>query len=336
MLWAICFIDINFVKIERTKRNVMKFIDLCAGIGGFRSAFDAVGNECVLSCEIDKFAQKTYQTNFKENDFATDIKKIDEKNMKNFDILCAGFPCQAFSLAGKQLGFADTRGTIFFDIQRILNEKRPEFFLLENVKNLKSHDKGNTFKVICAALDKIDYWHETFLINAQYFVPQKRERIYIIGLDKKKHSQQDFQRLKEIIHTRYANQQKQPLPQFADILEQGNEQFTLSDKLWTFLQSHANKHSAKGNGFGYGLMKKEDITARTLTARYYKDGSEILVQQEGKNPRRLSPRECARLMGYPETFKIPVSNTQAYKQFGNSVVVPIVTMFAQSIKEFKQ
>lgn len=310
-----------------------KFIDLCAGIGGFRIGFDSFNNECILTCEIDKYCKQTYLGNFKDKDFQTDIKQLNEKDIDNFNILCAGFPCQAFSLAGKQKGFEDVRGTIFFDIVRILNHKRPESFLLENVKNLKSHDKGNTFKVISEKLDELNYWHETFLINAQYFVPQRRERVYIVGLSKEKFTQEQFYQVVNNIKEAYLIQQQQPIPKIADILESVvDNKYTLSDKLWAFLQQHANKHKIKGNGFGFGLIDpKLDITTRTLTARYYKDGSEILIKQENKNPRRLTPRECARIMGYPENFKIVVSDTQAYKQFGNSVVVPVIKMFAEII-----
>lgn len=313
----------------------MDFIDLCSGIGGFRLSFEKNGNHCLLNCEIDKFAQETYQTNFSNHLFEKDITKIDEKNIPNFDILCGGFPCQAFSKAGKQKGFEDIRGTIFFDICRLLNHKRPKIFLLENVKNLKAHDKGNTFKIISENLDKLNYHHTTFLINAKYFVPQNRERVYILGLDKNNYSENDFNVIISIINNKYKDQKLKPLPQFKSILEtQDIEKFTLSDKLWAFLQEHAKKHSLKGNGFGYGLMNESDITSRTLTARYYKDGSEVLVAQKNKNPRKLTPRECARLMGFPDSFIIPVSNTQAYKQFGNSVVVPVIDMFSTSINEF--
>lgn len=310
-----------------------KFIDLCAGIGGFRIGFDSFDNECVLTCEIDKYCKKTYLDNFYDKSFHTDIKQLDEKAIEDFNILCAGFPCQAFSLAGKQKGFSDVRGTIFFDIARILNYKKPESFLLENVKNLKSHDKGNTFKVISQNLDQLNYWHETFLINAEYFVPQRRERVYIVGLSKDKFTKEEFSHVVEKIKEAYKIQQQKTKPKIADILDsEVDNKYTLSDKLWAFLQQHAHKHKQKGNGFGFGLINpKTDMTSRTITARYYKDGSEILIKQENKNPRKLTPRECARLMGYPESFQIVVSDTQAYKQFGNSVVVPVIQMFAKII-----
>lgn len=313
----------------------MNFIDLCSGIGGFRLAFERSGNHCLLNCEIDKFAQQTYLANFSNDLFEKDITKIDEHTIPDFDILCGGFPCQAFSKAGKQKGFNDVRGTIFFDICRLLNHKRPKLFLLENVKNLRSHDKGNTFKIILEKLDELDYHHHIFLLNAKYFVPQNRERLYILGLDKNNYSTTDFNSLVKIIEAKYELQKSKSLPQFKEILEHKDvEKFTLSDKLWSFLQSHSNKHILKGNGFGYGLMNEEDTTSRTLTARYYKDGSEVLVAQKNKNPRKLTPRECARLMGFPDSFKITVSNTQAYKQFGNSVVVPVIEIFSTSIDEF--
>lgn len=312
-----------------------KFIDLCAGIGGFRIGFDSFNNECILTCEIDKFCKQTYTKNFTDKSFYTDIKQLDETKIENFNILCAGFPCQAFSLAGKQKGFSDVRGTIFFDIVRILNHKKPESFLLENVKNLKSHDKGNTFKVIAKSLDELNYWHETFLVNAEYFVPQRRERVYIVGLRKDKFTEEQFKKVIEKIKLAYQHQQNKPKPKIADILEKKvDSKYTLSDKLWGFLQQHANKHKQKGNGFGFGLIDPLiDVTTRTITARYYKDGSEILIKQKNKNPRKLTPRECARLMGYPEDYQIVVSDTQAYKQFGNSVVVPVIQMFAKILTE---
>jgi len=311
------------------------FIDLCAGIGGFRLGFEKFNNECILTSEIDKFCKITYLSNFNEKEFNMDIKSLDEKNIPNFNILCAGFPCQAFSLAGKQKGFSDIRGTIFFDIERILKYKKPEIFLLENVKNLKSHDKGNTFKVITKHLESLNYWYAEFLINAEFFVPQKRGRIYIIGLNKDLFSEEEFKKVVENIHKAYKEKQNEIKPKIKDILEDNVDgKYTLSDKLWSFLQFHANKHKNKGNGFGFGLIDpKIDTTTRTITARYYKDGSEILIKQNNKNPRKLTPRECARLMGYPEDFKIVVSDTQAYKQFGNSVVVPVIELFSKVLTE---
>lgn len=310
-----------------------KFIDLCAGIGGFRQAFEKDG-ECVLTCEIDKFAIQSYSANYQEDNWSNDIKSIAPTEMEQFDLLCAGFPCQAFSLAGKKEGFNDEkgRGNIFFNIMDITKANRPKCLFLENVKNLRSHDKGNTFKVICQELDKADYYYHDFLFNAQHFVPQRRERVYIVALDKKVYSKEQFDAVVKEIQDAYDAQKAKPLPHFQSILDKDvAPKYTLSDKLWSFLQAHANKHKEKGNGFGFGLMKQSDVTSRTITARYYKDGSEILIEQPGKNPRKLTPREAARLMGYPDDFKIVVSDTQAYKQFGNSVVVPVIKMIGESV-----
>lgn len=321
--------------------SMIRFIDLCAGIGGFHIAFENAGAKCVLSCEIDKFAQQSYRANYKgDYIFENNIKEINEKQMLNFELLCAGFPCQAFSLAGHQKGFDDIRGTIFFDIVRILNEKRPKGFLLENVKNLKSHDKGNTIKVIEEHLTNLNYYYKVLSINGKYFVPQARERVYIVGLNKEDYTEQEFISLLNNIEKEYRSIQEKELPNFWDILESNvSDEYVLSDKLWSFLQSHAKKHSNKGNGFGFGLMTEKNITSRTLTARYYKDGSEVLIERKDKdgnslNPRRLTPRECARLMGFPEDYSIVVSKTQAYKQFGNSVVVPVVQMLANQMMPF--
>lgn len=310
----------------------LNFIDLCAGIGGFRIAFEKAGATCVMSCEIDKYARQTYLENFVEHNFELDITKINEETMVDFDILCAGFPCQAFSLAGKQMGFADTRGTIFFDVARILKEKQPKAFLLENVKNLKSHDCGNTFKVICNTINELDYWYDTFIINAKYFVPQNRERLYFVGLNKKEYTEAQFLKLVEMIKMDYSVKQNEKEKNFWKILDKEVDMsYTLSDKLWNCLKNHAIKHEKKGNGFGFGLMTKKDKISRTLTARYNKDGSEILIEQEYKNPRKLTPKECSRLMGFPDEFKIVVSKTQSYKQFGNSVVIPVISLFANNI-----
>ncbi len=304
-----------------------RFIDLFAGIGGIRLAFENVGCECVFSSEWNEFSRKTYSANFNETP-AGDITKINAEDIPNHDILCAGFPCQPFSIAGvskknslgRPTGFNDlTQGTLFFDVCRILDAKKPRAFLLENVRNLKSHDKGNTFHVIISSLEGLGYkvFHE--ILDGQIFVPQHRERIIIAGF-------RDYAGYFKFDITPPGRK-----PIMRDILEDNvPEKYTLSDKLWKYLQDYAAKHKAKGNGFGYGIAKPEGI-ARTLSARYHKDGSEILIAQEGRNPRRLTPRECARLMGFPDTFIIPVSDTQAYRQFGNSVVVPLITEAAKSI-----
>lgn len=321
------------VKEPRKRRCKFTFIDLFAGIGGMRIAYEQAGGRCVYSNEWNKFCQKAYQANFGEMPDG-DITKVDENSIPDHDILVAGFPCQPFSIAGvskknslgRATGFADkTQGTLFFDVCRILKAKRPKAFMLENVKNLESHDHGNTFKVIRESLEELDYQVFYKILDGQNFVPQHRERIIIVGFDRERYGKDvDFA---------FDITPKQPKPVLADILEpEVDEKYTLSDKLWAYLQAYAAKHKAKGNGFGYGIAKPDGIT-RTLSARYYKDGSEILIEQEGRNPRRLTPRECARLQGFPEDFKIVVSDGQAYKQFGNSVVVPLIENVAELVSK---
>lgn len=306
------------------------FIDLFAGIGGMRLAFESAGGKCVFTSEWDKHSQATYFENFGEMPEG-DITKIPEKAIPDHDILVAGFPCQPFSIAGvskknslgRSHGFLDqTQGTLFFDVARILKAKRPKAFLLENVKNLKSHDKGKTFEIICNTLDSLGYKIYTKIIDGKHYVPQHRERIFIVGMDKCIFGNEDLFKFPEL-----------PEPSFAikDILEKKvDPKYTLSNHLWNYLQKYAEKHKAQGNGFGYGLVDLNGIT-RTLSARYHKDGSEILIPQKKGNPRRLTPRECARLQGYDDSFKIVVSDTQAYRQFGNSVVVPVVTDIAKQM-----
>lgn len=307
------------------------FIDLFAGIGGMRIAYEKAGGHCVYSNEWNKYSQQTYFTNFGEQPDG-DITKVSADIIPDHDILVAGFPCQPFSIAGvskkqslgRATGFEDkTQGTLFFDICRILKAKRPKAFMLENVKNLKSHDRGRTFKVITEALEELDYEVFHTVLDGQNYVPQHRERILIVGFDRKRYGRNpDF---------RFDITSVEPKPVMKDILETDvDDKYTLTDKLWTYLQNYAAKHRAAGNGFGYGIADPEGIS-RTLSARYYKDGSEILIAQDGMNPRRLTPRECARLQGFPDDFIIPVSDTQAYKQFGNSVVVPLITNIAQLV-----
>ena len=305
------------------------FIDLFAGIGGMRLAFESAGGTCVYSSEWNKYSQMTYEANFGEKPDG-DITKVDAKDIPDHDILVAGFPCQPFSIAGvskkqslgRATGFEDkTQGTLFFDVCRILKEKRPKAFMLENVKNLCSHDHGRTFQVIRESLDELDYEVFWQVIDGQAFVPQHRERIIIVGFDRKRYSPED-------IRFHFDITPKEPKPVVRDILEPVvNDKYTLTDKLWNYLQQYAAKHQAAGNGFGFGIAPADGVT-RTLSARYFKDGSEILIAQEGRNPRRLTPRECARLQGFPESFVIPVSDTQAYRQFGNSVVVPLMSAVA--------
>ena len=330
---------ISSALIQMSGRNITEqpplhadftFIDLFAGIGGMRIAFEQAGGQCVYSNEWNKYCQQTYYANFGDQPDG-DITKVDGESIPDHDILVAGFPCQPFSIAGvskkqslgRATGFEDkTQGTLFFDVCRILKSKRPKAFLLENVKNLRSHDRGRTFKVIREALNELDYEVFCQVIDGQAFVPQHRERILIVGFDRKRY-------IPESIQFTFSIVPKDPKPVLSDILEiDVDERYTLSDKLWTYLQDYAAKHKAAGNGFGYGLAPVDGVS-RTLSARYYKDGSEILIAQKNKNPRRLTPRECARLQGFPDTFKIPVSDTQAYKQFGNSVVVPLMSAVAK-------
>lgn len=309
------------------------FIDLFAGIGGMRIAYESAGGHCVYSNEWNKYSQQTYFANFGEQPEG-DITKVDAASIPDHDILVAGFPCQPFSIAGvskknslgRATGFEDkTQGTLFFDICRILKEKRPKAFMLENVKNLCSHDRGNTFRVITEALDELDYAIFYRVLDGQNYVPQHRERILIVGFDRKRYGNDiDFS---------FDLTPVEPKPVMKDILEKDvDDKYTLTDKLWSYLQNYAEKHKAAGNGFGYGIADPNGV-ARTLSARYYKDGSEILIAQVGKNPRRLTPRECARLQGFPDEFKIVVSDTQAYKQFGNSVVVPLMSNVAQLVAD---
>ena len=309
------------------------FIDLFAGIGGMRIAYESAGGHCVYSNEWNKYSQQTYFANFGEQPEG-DITKVEAASIPDHDILVAGFPCQPFSIAGvskknslgRATGFEDkTQGTLFFDICRILKEKRPKAFMLENVKNLCSHDRGNTFRVITEALDELDYAIFYSVLDGQNYVPQHRERILIVGFDRKRYGNE--------IDFAFDLTPVEPKPVMKDILEKDvDDCYTLSDKLWSYLQNYAAKHKAAGNGFGFGIADPNGV-ARTLSARYYKDGSEILIAQEGKNPRRLTPRECARLQGFPDDFKIVVSDTQAYKQFGNSVVVPLMSNVAQLVAE---
>lgn len=307
------------------------FIDLFAGIGGMRLAYEKAGGHCVYSNEWNKYAQQTYFANFGEQPDG-DITKVKADSIPDHDVLVAGFPCQPFSIAGiskkksmgRATGFEDkTQGTLFFDVCRILQAKRPKAFMLENVKNLKSHDRGRTFRIITEALEELNYEVFHAVLDGKNFVPQHRERILIIGFDRERYGKDiDFS---------FDITPVNPSPVMNDILEKDVDgKYTLSDKLWIYLQNYAEKHRAAGNGFGYGIADPNGVS-RTLSARYYKDGSEILIEQEGKNPRKLTPRECARLQGFPDTFKIPVSDTQAYKQFGNSVVVPLMANVAKLV-----
>ncbi len=366
----------------KSDKHDFTFIDLFAGIGGIRKGFESVGGKCLFTSEWNKYAVRTYKANHycdpDNHNFNEDIREItlsdelgatEKKAYKNIDdkipehdVLLAGFPCQPFSLAGvskknslgRKHGFeCDTQGTLFFDVARILKVKQPAAFLLENVKNLRSHDKGKTFKVITDTLEELGYWvadveatgaDDPKVIDAQKFVPQHRERIVLVGFRKDLGVHENFT-LRKIKYPDF-------VPEFQDILEPKKSvdpKYILSEKLWAYLYNYALKHKAKGNGFGYGLMRKKNKVARTLSARYHKDGSEILIDRGWSDkkgftdkgnlknrPRRLTPLECSRLMGFDkvdgEEFVIPVSDTQAYKQFGNSVAVPVFEAVARLMK----
>lgn len=301
-----------------------RMVDLFAGIGGTRLGFYQTGAvNIVFSSEWDKFAQKTYYANYGDIP-AGDITQINEFDIPDHDILVGGFPCVAFSQAGLKKGFDDTRGTLFFDIARIIKAKRPKAFLLENVKNLLGHNHGRTFDTIRKTLEDMEYEAYYHIFPAKDFgVPQNRERIYIVGFDKNQ-----ILNYKDFVY---------PIPPktptcVGDILEKNvNDKYTLSDKLWQGHQRRKIDNAAAGKGFGYGLFNADSPYTNTISARYYKDGSEILIEQPGKNPRKITPREASRLQGFPNEFIIPVSDTQAYKQFGNSVAVPVIHAIAENI-----
>ena len=313
---------------ESEGNTEFKFIDLFAGIGGIRIPFQELGGKCVFSSEWDKFAQKTYRVNFGEMPQG-DITQIESDSIPDFDVLLGGFPCQPFSSAGLKKGFDDTRGTLFFEIERIMRDKRPKVFLLENVKQLRSHDRGRTLRVILEHIESLDYYVKYEILRAGDFgVPQNRERTYIVGFDK------HYYNLSENYDFQF------PVPTFektrlGNILEDDvDDRYTLTDTIWNGFQRRKQNNINRGAGFGYCLFDEDSPYVSTLVARYYKDGQEILINQgEDKNPRKLTPRECARLQGFPDNFIIPVSNMQAYKQFGNSVAVPVVRAVAKRIVE---
>jgi DNA (cytosine-5)-methyltransferase 1 len=318
------YLPINWdIPFPPTKKPTFKFVDLFAGIGGIRLAYQNIGGKCVFTSEWDIYSKKTYDANFGEVPFG-DITQISETEIPDHDILLGGFPCQPFSIAGvskknslgRAHGFLDeTQGTLFFDVARIIEHKKPSAFMLENVKNLVSHDKGKTFKVIKETLTELGYSIHCKVLDGKHFVPQHRERIIIVGFKNSIFEGKEQFKFPDL---------PEPSRAIREILEPiVDNKYTLSDKLWNYLQEYAKKHKALGNGFGFGMTNLDGIS-RTMSARYYKDGAEILIPQEGKNPRRLTPRECARLQGFPDEFLIPVSDNQAYKQFGNSVVMPLI------------
>lgn len=331
--------------------NDFTFIDLFAGIGGIRLGFESIGGKCVFTSEWNEWSKKTYISNFGEGEqFVGDIVPYDAKDIPNHDVLLAGFPCQPFSIAGvskknslgRPHGFeCTTQGTLFFDVARIIAEKKPKAFLLENVKNLVSHNRGQTFSIILNTLEK-ELGYKVFwkIVDGQHWVPQHRERILIVGF--KGNVRFDWNeliipesqpRLKSILHPEDGSEPAMP-PYTTGEKGKVFAKYILTDNLWKYLQDYSDKQKAKGNGFGFGLVTENDI-ARTLSARYYKDGSEILISRgQSKNPRRLTPRECARLMGFSDDYKIVVSDTQAYKQFGNSVVVPVIKAVAKTMEPY--
>lgn len=327
-------INFNIIPMQKNKpRETCRFtqIDLFAGIGGIRQAFQNNGGYNVFSSEWDEFAQKTYRANFGETPCG-DITKVDENSIPEHDILLAGFPCQPFSQAGLKKGFDDARGTLFFDIARILKAKRPKAFMLENVKQLRGHDKGNTLKVILSVLDELNYYvPDPEVLNAYHFgVPQNRERIIIVGFNK------DYlpQNIDKFV---YPKGVVDDCVCVGDILQENvPDRFTISDRLYAGHLARRKTNKEKGNGFGFCMFDKESKYTSTISARYYKDGSEALINQEGKNPRMLTPRECARLQGFPEDFIIPVSNPHAYKQFGNSVCIPVIDAVAKAMILFME
>lgn len=303
-----------------------RFIDLFAGIGGIRLPFQELGGRCVFSSEWDKFAQKTYRVNYGDEP-AGDIRQVQAGDIPDFDILLGGFPCQPFSQAGLKKGFHDTRGTLFFEIERIMEAKRPKAFLLENVKQLKGHDKGRTLRVILQHIDDLNYHCEFKVLRAGDFgVPQNRERIYLVGLDR------SYFNLPPLYHFPFP-EPPCPKTRLGDILETDvDPKYTISQKLYEGHLRRKAEHKRKGNGFGFSLFNADSEYVNTISARYYKDGSEVMIDQ-GPDipPRKLTPRECARLQGFPEQFIIPVSDTQAYKQFGNSVAVPVIRAIAHQL-----
>ena len=320
--------------------NDFRFIDLFAGIGGFRVAFQNVGGKCVFSCDNDKFARHTYHANFGEIPYG-DIRSIDKRDIPTHDVLCAGFPCQPFSIAGVSKknsmgiahGFTDTtKGTLFFDVAATIHTKRPKVFFLENVKNLKSHDKGNTFKVIIDTLTNLGYELNYKVVDGANWTPQHRERIFIVGYDKKR-----FDIKKDEIIIPSGPEPGYNYPKLRTILNRIVLDHTLGTGTWNALKAHKARHAAKGNGFGYSLhtfpIPESGIT-RTMSARYHKDGAEILIEQDGQNPRKLTIEEAMQLQGFdPKKFRFPVSKTQSYKQIGNSVVVPAIQATAREISK---
>jgi DNA (cytosine-5)-methyltransferase 1 len=309
----------------------MKVAEFFTGFGAGRVAADMLGMDTVVACEIDPYARKVYDRLHGATDWLTDITKINPKELPDFALLTGGFPCQPFSKAGSGEGFADARGTLFFHLAEIIREKRPSAFVLENVKNLLTHDDRHTFLTICHILREMGYQLKTEVLDSSPWVPQKRERLFIVGILQ----DEPFSVFERITPPSI------PVRLWEILEEDPDDEFTLGDRTWEFLQEHRAKHEAAGNGFGYDLIRlpiRCQVT-RTLTRRYYKDGSEILIEQAGKNPRRLTPLECHRLMGFPKSLEYhwedaPVSKTRAYMGFGNSIVASMFTDLLRGVTEW--
>jgi DNA (cytosine-5)-methyltransferase 1 len=336
------------------KIKKFRFIDLFAGIGGFHIAMHNAGGECVFASEIDKYARLTYEENFKKSqpnlfingNFNLDIKNADPNTIPQFDILCAGFPCQPFSNAGLKKGFGDTRGTLFFNIANIINVHKkkghaPKIVLLENVKGLKGHDKGQTLGTIINSLNDLGYYVDYKVLNTKYFgLPQNRERLFIVAWLKKGSKSKSFKfpigldaKNNSIFEVIKLNEECVKVKVGDILMKKVEKKYTISDRLYEGHKRRLLEHRAKGNGFGFCLFNKESKYTSTISARYYKDGSEILIEQKGNNPRKLTPKEAGLLQGYPidNGYQVVVSDAQAYKQFGNSVSVPVVSSIAKEI-----
>lgn len=335
--------EVENVPFPTPENYTFKFIDLFAGIGGFRLALQNVGGKCVFTSEWDEYAKKTYRANFGETPFG-DITKESTKSYipDNFNVLCGGFPCQPFSHAGLKKGFEDTRGTLFFDVADIINRKIEngypiDVIFLENVKGLKNHDKGKTLKTIIKTLNTLGYEVKTETLNSRNFgIPQNRERIFIVAWLRSKNKEFNFplglNEKKEVIYKKDELINIKPTKVGDILIKNPDGKYTISDKLYAGHVRRRKEHKEKGNGFGFSSFDKNDTYTSTISARYYKDGSEILIEQKDANPRKLTPREAANLQGYPENFIIPVSDNQAYKQFGNSVSVPVIQTVFNEIK----
>ena len=350
----------NVMRSSRApEEGTFTFIDLFAGIGGMRLGFETIGGRCVFTSEWNRFSRETYSLNHvSDHQIEGDIRQVATEDIPAHDVLLAGFPCQPFSIAGvskknalnRPHGFrCEVQGTLFFDIARIIGHHRPQAFLLENVRNLVSHDRGRTFAIIRETLERdLGYHVDCRVIDARSFVPQHRERVFIVGFRERSSfsfsdlpvpNPDDGPRLRTVLHPEHGTELPEP-PYTVGEKAVVSPKYTLSEHLWTYLQGYAEKHRSQGNGFGFGLVGRGDVS-RTLSARYYKDGSEILIRRKGLGrPRRLTPRECARLMGFDRPggprFEIPVSDTQAYRQFGNAVVVPVVEAVAAHMEPWIQ